>query len=671
MIPQETVDLILSTARIEEVIGDFVTLKRRGSSYVACCPFHNERTPSFHVTPSKGIYKCFGCGKGGSAVGFLMDYDHRTYGEALRYLADKYHIDIVEEELSAEEIRKRQYTESLYLVMEFAAKYFAEQLDSDEGRAIARQYINHRGLQEETVKKFGIGWAPSGFDTFVKAALAAGYKEEYLIDAGLAKRSEKGSLYCRFRERVMFPIHSVSGRVIAFSGRTLHAETESKYVNSDSTPIYVKSRILMGIYHAKSEIAREDSCILVEGNVDVVMLHQLGIRNAVASCGTALTVEQVRLIHRFTDNVTIMYDSDSAGIKAANKAIPLILSEGMNVNTVLLPEGEDPDSFSRSHTLEQVRDYIRDNTKDFISYKTDMLLGKAGADPLKKAELINDIADTIACAPDAVKRSVYADTVAARFGVEASIIQDRVAKTHRKLLEEEQKEEARAALARQRSELGQEQAQSSQQVAAEPEGQSENTANAPQGGTVNKTMLKAEMDILHFVLKYGCDRLEFESDSDYYSGSGEDAPTVTDFINESLEADGATLANSILDETYRAYMELYYEGYDQDMIIRRLLGGDNREIAAVVADLSTEKYRLTIQAFENALTTTSSWLVIQVPRVILAFNERRLQNEIDLLKKSLKEVQGTDREQDVLSRMMKLQKFQREIRQKLGREKSN
>ena len=202
MIPQETVDLILSTARIEEVIGDFVTLKRRGSSYVACCPFHNERTPSFHVTPSKGIYKCFGCGKGGSAVGFLMDYDHRTYGEALRYLADKYHIDIVEEELSAEEIRKRQYTESLYLVMEFAAKYFADQLDSDEGRAIARQYINHRGLQEETVKKFGIGWAPSGFDTFVKAALAAGYKEEYLIDAGLAKRSEKGSLYCRFRERV-------------------------------------------------------------------------------------------------------------------------------------------------------------------------------------------------------------------------------------------------------------------------------------------------------------------------------------------------------------------------------------------------------------------------------------------------------------------------------------
>ena len=670
MIPQETVDLILSTARIEEVIGDFVTLKRRGSSYVACCPFHNERTPSFHVTPSKGIYKCFGCGKGGSAVGFLMDYDHRTYGEALRYLADKYHIDIVEEELTAEEIRKRQYTESLYLVMEFAAKYFADQLDSDEGRSIARQYINHRGLQEETVRKFGIGWAPSGFDTFVKAALAAGYKEEYLIDAGLAKRSEKGSLYCRFRERVMFPIHSVSGRVIAFSGRTLHAENESKYVNSDSTPIYVKSRILMGIYHAKSEIARQDSCILVEGNVDMVMLHQLGIRNAVASCGTALTIEQVRLIHRFTDNVTIMYDSDSAGIKAANKAIPLILSEGMNVNTVLLPDGEDPDSFSRSHTLEQVSDYIRDNTKDFISYKTDMLLGNAGGDPLKKAELINDIADTIACAPDAVKRSVFADTVAARFGVETSIIQDRVAKTHRRLLEEEEKEKSRAAFAQERLEREDAQAQSSQQSSA-PEPENKETVQAPQGRTVNRTMLKAEMDILHFILKYGCDRLEFESDSDYYGGSDEDAPTVTDFINESLEADGATLANSILEETYRAYLALYYEGYDQDMIIRRLLGGDNREIAAVVADLSTEKYRLTIQAFENALTTTSSWLVIQVPRVILAFNERRLQNEIDILKKSLKDVQGTDGEQEVLSRMMKLQKFQRDIKQKLGREKSN
>ena len=412
MIPRETVSLILDTARIEDVVGDFVTLKRRGANYVACCPFHNEKTPSFYVSPAKGIYKCFGCGKSGSAVGFVMEHEHSSYAEALRYLAQKYKIDIVEEEETAEEIALRQRRESLLLVSEFAQKFFAEQLTTPEGRAIGYAYLRGRGLEDETIRRFGLGWAPSGRTALIDAAKEAGYKLEYLLAAGLAVQREDGTVVDKFRERVMFPIHSVSGRVLAFSGRTLHADNPAKYVNSPETEIYVKSRQLLGIWFAKAEIARSGKCILVEGNVDMVTLHQLGITNVVASLGTSLTVEQIRLIHKFTENVTIMYDGDSAGIHAALRGLGLVLQEGLNVKIVLLPEGEDPDSFGRKHTLQEVQDYIAAGERDFIEFKTDLLLSEAGTDPLKKAELINDIADTIAQIPDAVKRSVYVETVA-------------------------------------------------------------------------------------------------------------------------------------------------------------------------------------------------------------------------------------------------------------------
>ena len=300
MIPKETVDQILDTARIEEVVGDFVTLKRRGSSYVACCPFHNEKTPSFHVTPSKGIYKCFGCGKAGSAVGFVMEYEHMTYPEALRYLARKYNIEVKEEEETAEQIAARQRSESLMAVSEFARQYFCDQLKAGEGRAVGYQYYRARHIEDTTLEQWSLGWAPSGKTSLVDAARAAGYKDEYLVAAGLAIQQEDGTLIDKFRERVMFPIHSVSGRVIAFSGRTLKADNPAKYVNSPETEIYIKSRNLLGIYFAKAEMARQDRCILVEGNVDVVMMHQMGITNVVASCGTSLTEEQVRLIKKFT-----------------------------------------------------------------------------------------------------------------------------------------------------------------------------------------------------------------------------------------------------------------------------------------------------------------------------------------------------------------------------------
>ena len=661
MIPQETVNLILDTARIEDVVGDFVTLRRRGSSLWACCPFHNEKTPSFHVEPARGIYKCFGCGKSGTAVGFLMEYEHLSYVDALRYLARKYHIEVQEEEESAEEIARRQRSESLLLVSDFARQFFNAQLKSGEGHSVGYAYYRTRGIEDETIEKWGLGWAPSGRSTLVDAARQAGYKDEYLVAAGLALQNEDGSLTDRFRERVMFPIHSVSGRVLAFSGRTLRSDNPAKYVNSPETEIYVKSRNLLGIYFAKSSIAREDRCILVEGNVDVVMMHQLGITNVVASCGTSLTVEQVRLIKKFTENITIMYDGDSAGIHAAERAVPMILDEGMNVRIVPLPEGEDPDSFSRKHSLEEVRAYIAENEKDFIVFNTDKMLAQAAGDPLKKAGLINGIADTIAHIPDAVKRTTYAEAVARQFDMEVSNLLERIARTHRSLQEEVLK-------AREREERRRRNGLPPEGPEDAPASEGPREAPASAWTEENRILGPAERDLLSFLLRYGCHELDFESDSDYYSGSEDDKPTVADFLRDAF-SDGTRMANSVYAAVYDAYMALYEEGCSQEEIVKRLLDDADRRVAGVVAELSTEKYQLTVNAFERSMNTIDSWLVTQLPRAILVYAERRMQDRYDTLRRSLPELPA-EQEAAVLQEMIKIQTAQRRIRQKMGREKN-
>ena len=654
MIPQETVNLILDTARIEDVVGDFVTLKRRGANYVACCPFHNEKTPSFYVSPAKGIYKCFGCGKSGSAVGFVMEHEHSSYVEALRYLAAKYKIDIVEEEESAEEIARRQRRESLLLVSEFAQKFFASQLETPEGRAVGYEYLRKRGLEDATIARFGLGWAPSGKTALIDAAVKAGYKMEYILAAGLAVQREDGSVADKFRERVMFPIHSVSGRVLAFSGRTLHADNPAKYVNSPETEIYVKSRNLLGIWFAKSEISRLGKCILVEGNVDMVTMHQLGITNVVASCGTALTVEQVRLIHKFTDNVTIMYDGDSAGIHAALRGIDIFLAEGLNIKVVLLPDGEDPDSYARKHTLAQVQEYISANERDFIEFKTDLQLSDAGSDPLKKATLINDIADTIAEIPDPVKRSVYVDTVALRFGIESSILFQRIAGVRQKRIQN-----------------GPLDSGSDSNGAASYIGEAGFATQSGAGAYLeNRTLAPAERDLLFFLMRYGTEPLDFESDSPYYSGDEEEKPTVADFIRESMDSDGSCFANSAYKLLYDNYMRLYDEGLQQEAILRSLLDGEDRRLANLAAGFSTEKYQLTVGAFEAALTTTSSFLVNGVPKAIMVYAERRVQDRLDTLRRSLATA-GPEEQMNMMQEMLKLQVAQRRIKQKIGREKTD
>ncbi|MCR4565959.1 MAG: DNA primase, partial [Bacteroidales bacterium] len=448
MIPADTITKIQDAIRIEEVIGDFVSLTRRGASYMACCPFHNEKTPSFVVTPSKGIFKCFGCGESGTAVSFLMKHENMSFVEAMRYLGKKYHIEVKEKEETAEELAQRQRTESLTIANEFAADYYVEQLKTGEGLQVGMAYFKSRGLEEETIRRYGLGWSPSDAQALMRAAAAKGHKEEYLIECGVLAKSDGGRLYDRFHDRVVFPIHSVSGRVIAFSCRTLHSENKAKYVNSPTTPIYSKEKALFGIYFAKSEIAKQKKCYLVEGNLDVISMHQKGILNTVASCGTALTGGQVQMIKRFTGEngaVTVMYDGDGAGIKAAVKAIKLVLLEGLNVRLVLLPGGQDPDDFCRRHTLEEVREFIEQNEQDFITYRSGLLSQQAAEDPIRRADLINEIADTIACIPDAVKQSVYIQECARKFAISEDILRSRVVTGIEQLRIEEKKNRARAA----------------------------------------------------------------------------------------------------------------------------------------------------------------------------------------------------------------------------------
>ena len=654
MIPRETVEQILDTARIEEVVGDFVTLKRRGANYVACCPFHNEKTPSFNVNPARGIYKCFGCGKAGSAVGFVMEYEHMTYPEALRYLAGKYHIEIREEEETAEQIAARQRSESLLAVSDFAFKFFKQQLQEPEGKAIGLQYFRSRGLLPETIEKYGLGWAPKSKTAFTEVAKAAGYKDEFLTETGLCAEWESdGQLHDRFYDRVIFPIHSVSGRVIAFGGRTLLTEkstTIAKYVNSKESEIYVKSRSLYGIWFAKQEIARQDKCFLLEGYLDVLSMHQAGILNCVASSGTSLTEEQIRIIRKFTENITIMYDGDGAGLHAAIRAIGMILKEGMNPRVVFLPDGDDPDSYSRKHSLEEIRAFIDSHEQDGVSFKTDLLLSEAGEDPLKKANLINEIADTVALIPDAIKRQVYVDMVAKRFGIDNDIIQDRVRKTRENTSVEERN--ARSRELRQSAQR--------EPVAAETEPQPLERRQRKE----NEILEPSERELLGFILQYGCTPLQFESDSEFYAPEG--AQSVAEFIDAALAGDDIHFANKAYDNTYEAYFQLYDQGKSQDEIVLALLNGEDRTVAGVTAALSTRKYELSVHNFTEALTTTDSWLVTFVPRSILAYHDKRLQVQQEELKAKLDQV-GPEDQLDILARLSRINEIKKTINIKLGR----
>ena len=679
MIPQDTVNKILDSAQIVEVISDFVSLKRRGANFIACCPFHNEKTPSFYVSPSKGIYKCFGCGKSGTAVGFVMEHESMTYVEALKYLAKKYGIEVKEKEDSPEEIAARQRSESLYLVMDFAEKFFQESLKTPEGRSIGYAYFRSRGLEDSTIEKYGLGWSPKGGSVFSREALAKGYKEEFLTATGVSIKRNDGSLIDKFYDRVMFPIHSVSGRVIAFGGRTLRSDYKTanigKYVNSPETEIYDKSRSLYGIYFAKSEISRQDKCFLVEGYLDVLSMHQLGITNVVASSGTSLTVPQIRLIKKFTSNVTIMYDGDAAGIHAALRGIGLILKEGMNVRVLLIPDGDDPDSYSRKHTLEEMRKFLEDNEQDFITYKTDLLLGQAGNDPLKRAELINDIADTIALIPDQIKRAVYVQNAADKFGIAEDMIYARIHSSRQKMIEEERKEAERERIREERADANAVVPEVSVNADVAPSQfvpeQPVPVTSAPVGFE-SPVLQPSEKDLLGFILRNGMSPLEFESDSPYYEEEG--AVPVADFIRDAL--DGHEFANT----SYRRVYDEYFRLYDGDPaltqtdIVRKLMDSPDRAMADMVADFVEERYQLTVKNFKDSMTAESSHLVLNVPKAILVYNSLRVKAQEMEITERLKELKHEEQTDDVMKEqfdlLIKLQKtaeLRKSIVEKLGR----
>lgn len=424
-IDKATVDKVLDVTKIEEVVSDFISLKKRGSSYLGLCPFHNERTPSFSVSPSRGIFKCFSCGKAGNAVSFLMDLESMSYVEAIKWLGHKYNIEVQERELTSAEKEAEAVRESMFAANDFAMKHFETTLhDTPDGREIGLSYFRERGISDKMIEKFHLGYAlerPS--DDLYKKGLTAGFSERYLIDTGLAVRRDDGSIYDRFRGRVIYPVHSLSGRVVAFGGRTLRKEkTVAKYVNSPESAIYSKKNEIYGMYQARQAIARKKCCIIVEGYMDVISMHQSGVENTVSSSGTALTEEQVNIIKRFTDNVILIYDCDAAGIKASLRGINLLIAAGISLKLVLLPEGDDPDSYAQNHTSTEVEEYIETHKTDFIGFIVDVKLREAGNDPRKRSESINEILQIIARIPNVVEQSVYLDECSRRVGIDVNVL---------------------------------------------------------------------------------------------------------------------------------------------------------------------------------------------------------------------------------------------------------
>ncbi|WP_302236053.1 DNA primase [uncultured Alistipes sp.] len=654
MIDRETVDRIYAAANIVDIIGDYVTLKRKGVNYQACCPFHNEKTPSFVVSPSKGVYKCFGCGKGGNAVTFLMEHENITYPEALKMVAKRYGIEVREKELTEEEVRRNDDRESMFVVNGWAAEYFANFLCYDpEGMSVGMTYFRQkRGLTDATIRKFGLGFCPSKGDRMSKDALAAGYKREFLLATGLSlARESDGSLYDRFRDRVIFPVHNISGRIVAFGGRTLRTDKQvAKYQNSPESEIYSKKRELYGLYFAKRAIQQQDYAILVEGYLDVISMHQAGIENVVASSGTSLTTDQIRLLGRFTRNITVIYDGDSAGIHASLRGIDMILKEGMNVRVVLLPEPEDPDSFARSHTAAEVQAYIRDNERDFLEFKANLLLHDAEGDPIRKAALIGDMVQSIAQIPDPIQRSVYIKECARIMDIDEQILISEVARKRLTTSGDRETDEFLQRQARQRR---------SEEVQPEVE--------FVQKVEAGSSIEALEREIVKYLLKYG------HCSFDFKEGRTMVACNVAEVIFSELSDDSIVFRNPVYAKIMAAYREQWEQlGTGVEVPVHLFINHVDPEVCNTAVDILTSDDNYVPSEIwkrkDIHVESDAEMLAVGVPKAVTLYKSKVIEGMIrDLQERLADEGLGEEEQDTLLQRLAGLNRVKVSIARKLQR----
>lgn len=641
MIDQATIDRILDTAQIVDVVSEFVTLRRRGVNYIGLCPFHNEKTPSFSVSPSKGVCKCFSCGKGGNVVHFIMEHEQLSYYEALKWLAKKYNIEIKEKEMTQEEKQVQNLRESLFVVNQFAMEYFQEILEKNpDGQSIGMTYFRQRGFRDDIIKKFQLGYCTDQRDAFAQVALQKGYKAEFLEKTGLCYRKEDGSLRDRFWGRVIFPIHSLSGKVVAFGGRVLSAQTKNvqmKYVNSPESEIYHKSKELYGIYFAKQAIVRQDRCFLVEGYTDVISMHQSGVENVVASSGTALTPEQIRLIHRFTNNITVLYDGDMAGIKASLRGIDMLLEEGMNVKICLLPDGDDPDSFARKHNATDFQAFINNHEVDFIRFKTNLLLEEAGKDPIKRASLISSIVKSIAVIPEEIVRSVYIRECSRLLDMSEKVLTEATSQMVKQNIENREKEQERKKLREERQQaIATNNAPESQPATQIPEQENISIQEAPAPvipdsyqsfipveGNENKVFFQREKSLIKMIIRYGEKVMCYVENEEQ-----EQVPyKVIEFIAASLKEDDlqfhSPLHRKILNEA------IVHENDSQFTSERFFLTHPDPEINKLAADMVSERYQLSkYHSKSQKIISDEERLYELIPRLLIDFKLSIVEEEM-------------------------------------------
>ena len=650
MIDQATIDKIMDAAQIVDVVSEFVTLRRRGVNYIGLCPFHNEKTPSFSVSPSKGVCKCFSCGKGGNVVHFIMEHEQLSYYEALKWLAKKYNIEIKERELTDEEKQAHSLRESLFVVNQFASEYFQDILYNNiDGQRIGMTYLRGRGFRDDIIKKFQLGYSTDNHDALARAALQKGYKEDFLIKTGLCYRKEDGTLRDRFWGRVIFPVHTISGKVVAFGGRVLSAATKNvqmKYVNSPESEIYHKSRELYGIYFAKQAIVRQDRCFLVEGYTDVISMHQSGIENVVASSGTALTSEQIRLIHRFTNNITVLYDGDGAGIKASIRGIDMLLEEGMNVKVCLLPDGDDPDSFARKHNATDYQAYINDHETDFIRFKTDLLMEEAGKDPIKRASLISSIVKSISVIPDAIVRSVYIRECSQMLQMEEKVLIEATAKLieqarETKFKEQQRKKEREQRMATPTSTpasttsaeppaneapaIGS--ASSSDQEPLPPEPvpvpADTYTSYIPTEGNEQKVFYAKEEDLVRMLIRYGEKVMCYVENE----AGGQEPLTVTEYISSGLKEDDLqfhTPLHRLILQACEAHLN--DPNFNPE---RYFIAHPDPAVSKLAADLVSDRYQLSkYHSKGQKIVTDEERLYELIPRLLLDFKLSIVEEEM-------------------------------------------